>query len=126
MLDKILLIYTYNRMSEFIYYTGIGAKKSGKHTEKEFLKVVKPFANDCSEALIEREYKACSESKAMNHKRFQHYMKHKNATYNTSMSKRNQTKYKKLVKQCAKHKKTAKRRKCTTRELMDFTGAQKH
>ncbi len=113
-------------MVKSIYYTGMGAKKSGKHTEKEFLDVMKPFDYECSEALVEREYKPCSESKAMNRKRFQYYMKHKKATYNTSMSKRNQTKYKKLVKQCSKHKKTVKRRKCTVDEFVTFSGAIKH
>jgi hypothetical protein len=27
-------------MSEYIYYDGIGAKKSGKHTVKEFLNIM--------------------------------------------------------------------------------------
>ena len=27
-------------MTKYIYYTGIGAKKSGKHTEKEFFNIM--------------------------------------------------------------------------------------
>jgi hypothetical protein len=39
---------------DYIYYTGIGAKKNGKHTVKEFLKIMnKHFNIQCSEFLPE-------------------------------------------------------------------------
>lgn len=56
-------------MVESIYYTGIGAKKNGKHTVKEFLGIMnKHFNVECSEFLPDLDYKPCREYKEMNAK----------------------------------------------------------
>jgi len=50
---------TYN-----IYYTGIGAKKSGKHTRKQFLKIMdKRFKKDCSIYTKSMKCKSCKKKK---------------------------------------------------------------
>ena len=56
-------------MVEYIYYTGIGAKKNGKHTIKEFLNIMnKNFNIECSKFLPKLTYKPSSEYKEMNTK----------------------------------------------------------
>lgn len=45
-------------MVEYIYYTGVGAKKNGKHNTKEFLKIMNKYFNiQCSEFLPDLDYK---------------------------------------------------------------------
>ena len=36
----LIIIYIYIIMVEYIYYDGVGAKKSGKHSVKEFLDII--------------------------------------------------------------------------------------
>ena len=90
----------HHRMVRSIYYTGIGAKKSGKHSVKEFLDIMnKTFKIQCSEFMAESEYKPCSESKRFGKT------------------------YKKLLKKCNRYKKTSKR-KCDVEEYISFSGAE--
>lgn len=112
-------------MVEYIYYTGIGAKKSGKHTVEEFLDIMNQNFNiECSEFLENLEYKPCKEYNEM----------HKNATayYDTINNKltykvnSNNKKYKKLFKKCMKYKKTQKKRTCNLEEYIKFSGAEKY
>ena len=35
-----------NKEPVMVYYTGIGAKKSGRHTKEEFLKIMNNFVDD--------------------------------------------------------------------------------
>jgi len=103
-------------MVEKIYYDGIGAKKSGKHTVKEFLKIMnKHFNIECSEFLADTEYKPCVEYKAMNRKMME--------TNNFNITKKEAIKQQKRMNKCNKHKKTAKRR-CNVDEYIKFSGAQ--
>jgi hypothetical protein len=40
-------------MAEYIYYNGLGANKSGKHTVKEFLEIMNTkFGISCSDSLL--------------------------------------------------------------------------
>ena len=49
-------------MSKKIYYTGIGSKKSGFHTEKEFLNIMnKTFKEDCIDYCNSMKCKECKE-----------------------------------------------------------------
>ena len=83
-------------MVEYIYYTGVGAKKNGKHNTKEFLKIMnKHFNIECSKFLPDLEYNS---------------------------SKKTEKKYKKLLN---KYKNTAKKRKCNLDEYIKFSGAEK-
>jgi len=101
-------------MVEYIYYTGIGAKKSGKHTIKEFLDIMNKTANiQCSDYMSQLEYKPCATSKKMESSMF------------LSNSKKNKKRYKKLVNKCQTYKKT-KTRKCNLDEYITFSGAEKN
>jgi len=109
-------------MVEYIYYTGVGAKKSGKHNTKEFLKIMnKHFNIECSEFLPDLDYKPCDEYKEMNRKVLEYNMNH-NKPYNRS--KKTEKKYKKLLNKCNKYKKTAKKRNCNLDEYIKFSGAE--
>jgi hypothetical protein len=109
-------------MVEYIYYTGVGAKKSGKHTVNEFLNIMnKHFNVQCSEFLPQLEYKPCSEYKEIVRKENQYNMKHNKPLVLRSKSKR----YQKLVNKCNKYKKTAKKRPCNLDEYIKFSGAEK-
>jgi hypothetical protein len=101
-------------MVEYIYYTGLGAKKNGKHTIKEFLKIMnKHFNIGCSEFLPDLDYKPCYKYKEMNRK-----------TMVDNMNKKTEKKYKKLLNKCNKFKKTAKKRNCNLDEYIKFSGAE--
>jgi hypothetical protein len=100
-------------MVKYIYYTGIGAKKSGKHTIKEFLDIMNKTANiECSDYMAKLEYKPCGTSAKMQ------------STIVLSKSKKNHKRYKKLVNKCQTYKKT-KTRKCNLDEYITFSGAEK-
>jgi len=92
-------------MVKYIYYTGRGSKKNGKHSVKEFLDIMnKNFNIQCSEFLSESDsdYKPCRDYTKTN----------------------NSKKYKKLLKQCNKYKKNTKKRKCNLDEYINFSGAE--
>jgi len=115
-------------MVEYIYYTGVGSKKNGKHSVEEFLDIMnKQFNIECSEFLQDSDYKPCKESKEIHGKTVAYNIKHhkpifnKNGTLKTNKSK----KYKKLLKQCIKYKKNTKKRKCNLEEYINFSGAEK-
>jgi hypothetical protein len=112
-------------MVKYIYYTGVGAKKSGKHTVDEFLKIMnKNYNIECSEFLPELDYKPCYEYKEMNHKAIEYNMKHNKPLFDYNRSKKTEKKYKKLLNKCNKYKKTAKKRNCNLDEYINFSGAE--
>lgn len=115
-------------MAECIYYTGIGSKKNGKHTVKEFLDIMnKQFNVACDIFQSDLDFKPCRQYKEMNNKMLAYNIKHhkpllnKNGTLKTNNSK----KYKKLLKQCTKYKKHTKKRKCNLKEYIILSGAEK-
>lgn len=104
-------------MVEYVYYSGIGAKKSQKHTVKEFLNIMNQhFGIECAEYLADVEYEPCVEYKEMNRKMMD--------ADKYTRTKKEAKKYKKLVDQCNKHKKTVKKRRCNLDEYIKFSGAQ--
>jgi hypothetical protein len=104
-------------MVEYIYYTGIGAKKNNKHSVKEFLNIMnKKFNIKCSEFLPELDYKPCFEYKSK-----ELYMKYNKSKKNTKKYKNS----KKIVNKCKKYIKTSKKRKCNLDEYITFSGAEK-
>ena len=112
-------------MVKYIYYTGVGAKKSGKHTVDEFLKIMnKNYNIECSEFLPELDYKPCYEYKEMNRKAIEYNMKHNKPLFDYNRSKKTENKYKKLLNKCNKYKKTAKKRICNLDEYIKFSGAE--
>jgi len=112
-------------MVQYIYYTGIGAKKSGKHTIKEFLDIMeKNYGIQCSEFLPDLYYKPCKEYKEMSKNALAYYNTKKNKL-SFNVNKNNKT-YKSLSKQCMKYKKHTKKRKCDLEEYIKFSGAEKY
>jgi len=113
-------------MVEYVYYDGVGAKKSGKHTINEFLKIMnKNYNIECSEFLPDLDYKPCDEYKQMNRKAMEYNKKHNKPIFQYNRSKKNEKKYKKLLDKCNKYKKTAKKRNCNLDEYIKFSGAEK-
>jgi hypothetical protein len=99
-----------------IYYTGVGAKKSGKHSVKEFLAIMnKHFAIDCEEYTDKLDYKPCVEYKAMNSK----VTKQPKLLKNKNWSKT----YTKQLTKCMAYKPT-KKRKCDLNAYINFSGAE--
>ena len=84
-----------------IYYTGVGSKKNGKHSVKEFLDIMnKNFNINCSEFLQKLDYKPCKEYKEMNRKTMAYNIKHNKPLFNKNTTKfkpNNTKKYKKLL-----------------------------
>jgi len=107
-------------MSKNIFYTGIGSLKSGKHTEKQFLKIMnKEFKKKCSIYKKSLKCKSCKKSIEMNSKEGMKQVKNK--TY--KMSSKTE---KKLVKQMEKCDKCKKKntKKCNLEDYIVYSGAE--
>lgn len=101
-------------MVKRVYYTGIGAKKSGEHTVKEFLnRMNKTAKTQCVDYIAGTKYKPCKNSKKMKSKVF----------FMNDMSKKNKNKYNKLENKCNTYKKTSKRKKCNLANYIEYSGA---
>jgi len=116
-------------MVEYIYYTGVGSKKNGKHTVEEFLDIMnKNYNIKCSEFLIDLDYKPCKESKEIQSKTVAYNIKHHKPILNkngTKLKTNKSKKYKKLLRQCNQYKKNTRKRKCNLEEYINFSGAEK-
>lgn len=112
-------------MPEYIYYTGIGAKKSGKHTVAEFLAIMnKEFGMDCKSYLVNKESKTCKEFNKYANKIYT--AKAKNNKY--KLSRKQSRKFVKLSKACNKEqsdKSLNKHRECNLEEYIEYSGAEK-
>ena len=112
-------------MVEYIYYSGIGAKKSQKHTVKEFVKIMnKHFNIECSNYIHELTYKPCIEYKKMNNEIMKKYNK-TFSEYNKNKNNKTVKKYKKLVNKCLFSKNT-KKTKCNLEDYIGFSGAERN
>jgi hypothetical protein len=112
-------------MVEYIYYDGIGAKKSGKHTVNDFLDIMNKTAKvECLDYLADLNYSACSEYKKMHKKAplISFDSKSGKLIYKFN-SKSDNKKYKSLSNKCTKYKKTMKNKRCTLDEYIGFSGA---
>jgi hypothetical protein len=113
-------------MPKYIYYDGIGAKKSGKHTVKEFVKLMNTPENKegCSRYLIGLGYKPCIKSRKL-------FKKLYGSTANLKGKARRERLQKSadaLTKKCVHkmfNKKTLKSRKykCDFEKFITYTGA---
>jgi hemerythrin len=111
-------------MVEYIYYSGVGAKKSQKHTVKEFVNIMnKHFNIECSNYIHELNYKPCIEYKEMNNKIMKKYNK-TFSEYNKNKNNKTVKKYKKLVNKCL-FSKNVKKPKCNLDEYIHFSGAER-
>ena len=114
-------------MPKYIYYTGIGAKKSGKHTVKEFVKLMNTPENkeDCSRYLLSLGYKPCIESRKL----FKELYGPQSNLKGKARRERLQRKADALTKKCVLkllNKKTLKNRKykCDLAKFITYTGAE--
>jgi hypothetical protein len=116
-------------MVKYIYYTGVGSKKNGKHSVEEFLDIMnKQFNIECSEFLPDLDFKPCRQYKEMDSKTMAYNIKHDKPLLNkngTKLKTNSSKKYKKLLKQCIKYKKNTTKRKCNLEEYINFSGAEK-
>jgi hypothetical protein len=116
-------------MVQYIYYTGIGSNQNGKHSVDEFLDIMnKNFNIKCSEYLSDVEYKPCREYKEIDRKMLMYNIKHNKPVFNkntTNLKTNKSKKYKKLLNQCMKYKKTQKNRECNLEEYINYVGAEK-
>ena len=107
-----------------IFYTGVGSKKNGKHTEKEFLNVMnKNFNEQCSNYLPELYNKSCSNYKKLNGKFLREQVGMEPIQF--SKSKKHKRRLRTLLKKCNQYKKTLKRKECNLDEYIKFSGAEK-
>ncbi len=109
-------------MPEYIYYDGIGAKKSGKHTVKEFLNIMNKPENkeDCSRWLIHSGYKPCVDDMKL----FKKQLAKKDYRGIDGYTKKQKKKFTACLKQKF-NKKTLKSRKykCDLEKYITYVGA---
>ena len=106
-----------------ICYTGIGSRKTGNHTKKQFLDVMnKNFSRKCSQYMKVKKCKSCKKSLDMNAREVKKHvnaqLKHKpyTMTYNT------ETRILRQMKKCKKCK-TKNTKKCKIENYILFSGA---
>lgn len=105
-------------------YTGFGARKSGNHTQQEFLDVMDThYGVKCPEYIKTSKCKVCKEySKQIAKNIIKQIIAHKQKkTY--KISKRNEASIVKLRKRCDKSTKK-NTRKCSLKEYIEFSGAE--
>lgn len=118
--------------SNNIYYTGIGAKKSGKHSIKEFLQIMKNnYKKQCNSYIASKKCKSCKKSKKTENNIFNdfdyEFMKPKDIDKKSKKYK----KYKKLkkihIKQTKKCEKCKNKRNkpCSLDEYLEYSGAER-
>lgn len=89
---------------KYIYYTGIGASKTGRHTKKQFLKIAKKHFKDCTS-------KKCKKIKNSK-KKFIKILEKKPLHYDD---------FSKLL---DKLDKCRKKNKCSFKEYIKYSGAE--
>ena len=113
-------------MPKYVYYDGIGANKSGKHTVKEFLKLMnKPENNEaCSRYLLSLGYKPCVKSRKLFDKLYGPGANLKGKTRRERLQRSADALTAKCIKKLL-NKKTLKSRKykCDFEKFITFSGA---
>jgi hypothetical protein len=99
-----------------VLYTGIGARKSGNHTKKQYLQVMdKNFKKDCSVYIKSLKCKSCKKLKKI----WKTHLKNKTNKMRTKTEK----KFGKEMDLCIKCKNN-KTKKCNYEEYVLFSGAE--
>jgi len=107
-----------------ICYTGIGSRKSGNYTKKQYLKVMdKNFKKECSIYQKSLKCKSCKKSIDMNSKEVKKQINAhlKNKTY--KMSNKKEKQLVKIISLCRKCKNN-KTKKCNFKNYLSFSGAE--
>ena len=112
------------KSSRYIYYDGIGAKKSGKHTKQEFLNIMNKSRLDetCPSWLGKKNYKPCSIYENMDSKMAQYAIKHNKPYGYNNRSCKSHNKYKRTMNKCIKYLKNNKH-KCNVDDYVKYVGA---
>jgi len=92
-----------------ICYTGVGSRKNGQHSEKQFLSAMKQYKKDCAVFIKSLTCKACQKIKVKNSN------VHKNLDKHLKMMMP-------LFEKCRKCKNKT-RKQCSVKEYIDFSGA---
>ena len=114
-------------MTGFIYYTGIGSNKNGKHTTEEFLNIMNKYFNiQCSKYAFEREayksYKPCLKRSVMYRKQRKYNTKRNKPIFDDNIYKKKGDNF---DKECRNHaKRGTLKRKCNLDEYVLFSGAE--
>lgn len=115
-----------NSNKKILCYTGIGAKKSGIYSEKEFVKIMnKKIGRECGMYLNSLKCKSCIKSKKLNMDMLNRSID-REINKNYKMSKKNERNEKnlsKMMKLCEKCKEK-NIKKCSLEEFMNFSGAE--
>jgi len=111
-------------MPKRIYYTGVGAKKSGYHTEKEFMKVMKKSKKACSTYTKSLKCKPCKKSQNNFRKVIKGVLSAKKKNKKYKMSQKLKTDLKKDLEDC-RICKTTDVKECDLNDYIKFSGAQK-
>lgn len=115
-----------------ILYTGLGAKKSGYHTEKEFLDIMnKIFREACIDYHNSKKCKECREYKKRTQKMFRSLFKNTKKSNNSKTIKNNRKKFddvtrklKKFKNKCTKCQRKLNRGECNLKEYIEYSGAE--
>jgi CBS domain-containing protein len=108
---------------KYICYTGIGSRKNGNHSRKQYLNVMnKHFKKDCSKYFKSLKCKSCKKYKEMGSKTAKKFINAHLAKKTYKMSKKTEEKLVKQMEKCnsCKNKKT---RKCDFKKYIEFSGA---
>lgn len=90
---------------DIICYTGIGARKSGNHTKKQYLDVMnKNFKRDCATHIKSLKCKSCKKLKTLYRRLIKTHVKalEKNKTYKYKMTKKTRRKLRNATNNCIK------------------------
>lgn len=115
-----------------ILYTGLGAKKSGYHTEKEFLDIMnRIFREACIDYHNSKKCKECREYKKQTQKMFRALFKNTKKSNNSKTIKNNRKKFddvtrklKKFKNKCTKCQRKLNRGECNLKEYIEYSGAE--
>jgi hypothetical protein len=105
-----------------ICYTGIGARKSGKHTIAQYMKVMdKTSRKDCPAYFKSLHCASCKKNKALSTKLIKNILKNKTYKMSKKTGKQLYEQYLKCDK--CKHKKTKQTKKCNLKKYIEYSGA---
>jgi len=115
-------------MGKYIYYTGVGSKKDGKYTEKEFLELMgKQYKEAClNEGLSYLEQQKLPSCKKKN-EGYENMLNdiNKNIKRSKKYLKERDKKLDKLTRKCRQEiRKKRKNRECDLKEYIDYVGAE--
>lgn len=111
-------------MPNRIYYTGVGANKSGYHTKEEFMNIMKKSKKACSTYTKSLKCKPCKKSKKNFKKVVKGVLSAKKKNEKYKMSPKLKTKLKKDFEEC-RICKTTDLKECNLNNYIKYSGAKK-